>query len=93
MAGRKAILAAAVAAAALATGLNAQPAATTAAAEPYEFSFLDEIEGERALAWARACRGKLQAVMCPSQPWPPQKRCLLQKLRWRATSRLLLNLR
>jgi prolyl oligopeptidase len=47
------LLAAAVAAVALTSGLNAQPAATTAAAEPYEFSFLDEIEGERALAWAR----------------------------------------
>ena len=63
MSGRKAILAAAVAAAALATGLNAQPAATTAAAEPYEFAYLDEIEGERALAWARAENEKTLAEL------------------------------
>jgi prolyl oligopeptidase len=52
MLGRKAVLAAAVAAVALTSGLSAQPAAP-GAAEPYEFSYLDEIEGERALAWAR----------------------------------------
>jgi hypothetical protein len=52
MLGRKAVLAAAVAAVALTSGLNAQPAANSAA-EPYEFSYLDEIEGERALTWAR----------------------------------------
>jgi hypothetical protein len=52
MLGRKALLAAAVAAVAVTSGVNAQPGAN-AAAEPYEFSWLDEVEGERALTWAR----------------------------------------
>jgi prolyl oligopeptidase len=63
MSGRKAILAAAVAAAALTTGLSAQPASNQAAAEPYEFSYLDDIEGERALAWARAENEKTLAEL------------------------------
>jgi prolyl oligopeptidase len=53
MLGRKALLACAVAALAV-TAASAQPAATQPTAEEYEFSYLDEIEGERALAWARA---------------------------------------
>jgi prolyl oligopeptidase len=53
MVGRKALLLGAVAALAVTSVVNAQPAAQ-AAAEEYEFSYLDEIEGERALAWARA---------------------------------------
>jgi prolyl oligopeptidase len=52
MSARKAFLAAAVAALAVTSVVSAQPAAQPAA-EEYEFSFLDEIEGERALAWAR----------------------------------------
>ena len=61
MLGRKAVLAAAVAAVALTSGLNAQPASQ--AAEAYEFSYLDEIEGERALAWARAENEKTLAEL------------------------------
>jgi prolyl oligopeptidase len=69
MPGSKKLFAATVAAAAIASVVNAQPAANpppaVAAAEPYEFSWLDEAEGERALAWARAenqrTLGQLQA--------------------------------
>jgi prolyl oligopeptidase len=65
MLGRKALLAATVAALAVTSAVNAQPAADKAAAEEYEFAYLDEIEGERALAWARQenerTLGELQA--------------------------------
>jgi len=54
MAFRKAILAGAAAALGLSSAVYAQPSGGQTAAEPYEFSFLDEIEGERALAWARS---------------------------------------
>jgi prolyl oligopeptidase len=54
MVGRKAVLAGAVAALAVTSAVSAQPAGGQAAAEEYEFSYLDEIEGERALTWARA---------------------------------------
>jgi prolyl oligopeptidase len=54
MAFRKAILAGTVAALALTSAVYAQTTGGQGAAEPYEFSFLDEIEGERALTWARA---------------------------------------
>lgn len=50
MRGAKALLAAAVAGIAV-TAAVAQPAGQTA--EPYEFSYLDEIEGKQALDWAR----------------------------------------
>jgi prolyl oligopeptidase len=55
MLGSKRILAATVASLAVTSAVTAQPPAGTqsAAREDYEFSFLDEIEGERALAWAR----------------------------------------
>jgi prolyl oligopeptidase len=65
MLGRKALLAATVAALAVTSAVNAQPAADKAAAEDYEFAYLDEIEGDRALAWARQenerTLGELQA--------------------------------
>ena len=56
MVGRKAFLGCAVAALTVTSAVNAQSnqAAAPAAAGDYEFSYLDEIEGERALAWARA---------------------------------------
>jgi prolyl oligopeptidase len=53
MLGRKSFLACAVAALAVTSALQAQPAPSAPAAEPYEFDWLDQVEGERALAWAR----------------------------------------
>jgi prolyl oligopeptidase len=56
-------LACAASALAVTSAVYAQPGATPAAAEEYEFSFLDEIEGERALAWARAENEKTLGVL------------------------------